>query len=167
MGFGENLKKYRKQCNLNQNEVAEQLNVARQTVSNWETDKSDPDVETMIKLSNLYHVSMEELINAEKKEADNEFVSQETEDIIISPKEEKYKIEKILLCIIAMIISCQFPPIGVVLNLFFLIFYKSQNKKETLLIKVISIICLGYSLYVCYYIIMAYLTSGYGTIEKL
>lgn len=167
MGFGENLQKYRKQCNLNQNEVAEQLNVTRQTVSNWETNKSEPDVETMIKLSNLYHVSMEELVNAEKKEADNEFVSQETEDIIISPKEEKYKVEKILLCMIGMIISCQFPPIGVILNLFLLIFYKSQSKKENFFIKIIAIICLGYSLYGCYWMILPYITSGYGTIEKL
>lgn len=46
-----NIKKFRKKSNLTQEELALQLNVTRQTVSNWETDKSYPDLDMLITLA--------------------------------------------------------------------------------------------------------------------
>lgn len=167
MGLGENLKKYRKQCSLSQNEAAERLNVTRQTVSKWETDKSKPDVEMMVNLSNLYQVSIEELLENDKEKTENGLHPQKAEETIPGPEKKRYKTEKVLLCIVGMLIACHFPPAGAILSCFLLIFYKSQSKMEKILVKAVAIVCLGYSLYGCYEIAMFLWGPSYGTIEKL
>lgn len=47
MNISEQLKKYRKEHNISQEELAEQLNVSRQTISNWENNKSYPDMQSL------------------------------------------------------------------------------------------------------------------------
>ena len=59
---GKNIKKYREQKGLTQEQLAEQLNVTRQAVSNWENQKTQPDVETLHKISCVLECSVEELI---------------------------------------------------------------------------------------------------------
>lgn len=58
----ENLKNYRTQKGLSQEQVALQVHVTRQTVSKWEKALSVPDAETLIKLSETLDVSVSELI---------------------------------------------------------------------------------------------------------
>lgn len=55
----------RKQNNLSQEYIAEQLKVSRQAVSKWETGQSNPDTENLIKLAEILHVSVEFLLNGE------------------------------------------------------------------------------------------------------
>lgn len=57
--LGENLKKYRLQCDMSQEEVAEKIHKARETYSRYETGTLMPDVETLIELANMYHVSLD------------------------------------------------------------------------------------------------------------
>ena len=59
---GKNIKKYREQKGLTQEQLAEQLCVTRQAVSNWENEKTQPDVETLHKISCALECSVEELI---------------------------------------------------------------------------------------------------------
>lgn len=59
MTLNAQLKEFRKQQNLTQKEVAEKLYITRQAVSNWETGKTSPDLETLYKLAELYHVPIE------------------------------------------------------------------------------------------------------------
>lgn len=59
MTLNAQLKEFRKQQNLTQKEVAEKLYITRQAVSNWETGKTSPDLETLHKLAELYHVPIE------------------------------------------------------------------------------------------------------------
>lgn len=59
---GKNIKKYRALKNMSQEDLAEQLNVTRQAVSNWETGKTQPDIETLHNISMILDVSIEELI---------------------------------------------------------------------------------------------------------
>lgn len=61
-----NIKKFRKEKDMTQDVLAEKLCVTRQAVSNWENDKTQPDVDTLEKLAEVFEVSVEELIYGEK-----------------------------------------------------------------------------------------------------
>ena len=62
MSLGNNLFNARKKSGLSQEEVAEKLGVSRQTISKWELDETLPDICQSKKLSNLYKLSLDELI---------------------------------------------------------------------------------------------------------
>lgn len=62
MGLGNNLFQARKKKGMSQEEVAEKLGVSRQTISKWETDETLPDIRQSKKLSVLYGLSLDELI---------------------------------------------------------------------------------------------------------
>lgn len=66
MELGERLYELRKAEGLSQEEVAERLNVTRQTVSKWETGQSTPDFDKVLPLCGLYHISTEELFTGNK-----------------------------------------------------------------------------------------------------
>lgn len=54
MELGKQIRKYRKEQSLSQDELAEKVYVSRQTISNWENDKSYPDVNSLILLSEVF-----------------------------------------------------------------------------------------------------------------
>ena len=62
MEIGRKLKEARQMSGLTQENVAEKLNVSRQTISNWETEKFYPDILYVLQLSDLYQVSLDELL---------------------------------------------------------------------------------------------------------
>jgi transcriptional regulator with XRE-family HTH domain len=68
MGLGEKLYDLRREKHLSQEEVAEKLNVTRQTVSKWETNQSTPDFDKIAPLCALYGISADELLTGVKKE---------------------------------------------------------------------------------------------------
>ena len=65
MSFGKNIGYYRKQLKITQEELAERLYVSRQTISRWENDSVFPDVETVIKLCELFGCSMDTLVRGD------------------------------------------------------------------------------------------------------
>ena len=58
-----NLKRLRKEHQYTQENVAEKINVSRQSIAKWENGESTPDIDTLIKLSKLYNVSLDNLVN--------------------------------------------------------------------------------------------------------
>lgn len=62
MEIGAKLKEARTKEGLTQEEVAEAIQVSRQTISNWENEKSYPDIVSVIKLSDLYNISLDKLL---------------------------------------------------------------------------------------------------------
>lgn len=66
--FSQNLRKLRKQSDFTQEELADELNVSFQAVSKWERGESQPDFDTLLKLSRLFCVSTDELLSASKAE---------------------------------------------------------------------------------------------------
>ncbi len=63
MSFGQNLQFLRKMRNgMTQEELAERMNVSRQTVSKWELDSAYPEIDKIIELCNLFSCSMDQLI---------------------------------------------------------------------------------------------------------
>ena len=65
MTLGERLIQLRAKAGLNQDTLAEQLGVSRQSVSKWENDASVPDLEKLVKLSAVFGVSLDELVKGE------------------------------------------------------------------------------------------------------
>lgn len=67
MEIGRKLKEARQMRGLTQENVAEKLNVSRQTISNWETEKFYPDMLYVLQLSDLYQVSLDELLKGDER----------------------------------------------------------------------------------------------------
>ncbi|SFM12736.1 helix-turn-helix transcriptional regulator [Salibacterium qingdaonense] len=65
--FGTKLKQLRMEQEWTQNELAEELNVTRQAVYKWETNKGYPDIQTLIKISGIFEVTIDDLIKNDKK----------------------------------------------------------------------------------------------------
>ena len=62
MDFSEQLKTIRKERGLTQEQLANELMVSRQAISNWENNKNLPDLEMVVRISKLFHLSLDELI---------------------------------------------------------------------------------------------------------
>ena len=62
MNLGDSLFNARKKSGFSQEEIAERLGVSRQTISKWETDETLPDIRQAKKLSQLYHLTLDDLI---------------------------------------------------------------------------------------------------------
>ncbi len=67
MEIGKKLKDARIKAKFTQEEIAEELNVSRQTISNWENEKSYPDIISVIELSSLYSISLDDLLKGDEK----------------------------------------------------------------------------------------------------
>ena len=65
--IGSKIKAARIEKKLTQEQVAELLGVSRQTISNWENEKSYPDIISVIKMSECYDVSLDYLLKGEEK----------------------------------------------------------------------------------------------------
>lgn len=66
MSLGERLLELRKSKHLSQEELADKLNVTRQTISKWETDQSTPDFDKIMPLCELYGITSDELLTGIK-----------------------------------------------------------------------------------------------------
>ena len=62
MEFSDQVKQLRRQMGLTQEQYALKINVTRQAVSNWENNLNLPDIETLIVISQVFHISLDELI---------------------------------------------------------------------------------------------------------
>lgn len=82
MNLGNSLFNARKKSGLSQEEVAEKLGVSRQTISKWELDETVPDIRQAKKLSGIYHLTLDELI-------DFDMDLKEIEKVIENTSEEK------------------------------------------------------------------------------
>lgn len=68
MEFAEKLKSIRKQAGMSQEKLAEKLGVSRQAVTKWETDAGIPDIGNLRAISDLFHISIDELLGKDKEE---------------------------------------------------------------------------------------------------
>lgn len=83
MEIGSKLKKARSEKGITQEHAAELLDVSRQTISNWENNKSYPDIISVIKMSDIYSVSLDHLLKEEKsmKQTYQEFLEESTNTV--------------------------------------------------------------------------------------
>ena len=121
MNIGSKIAEIRKEHNLSQEELANMFFVTRQTISSWENGKSYPDIETIIKISDKFNISLDKLLKGDKK--------------MVKKIDKKVRLNKYLIIalIILIIISI---PIGI-------FGYKKSQESEAN--KVISNIPDGYT----------------------
>lgn len=67
MEIGKQIQNIRKENGLSQEQFGQKFHVTRQTVSNWENEKSYPDLQTLIDISDNYHISMDKLLKETPK----------------------------------------------------------------------------------------------------
>ena len=115
MEFNNKLYELRKQKGFSQEELANRLNVSRQTISKWEVGESTPDMENLVAISELFEISLDELVlNKVPEEADtsaqvvkSEFYSDIKENVLADENRKKakkgLKIAAIVLGIIVLI----------------------------------------------------------------
>ncbi|MBQ3602023.1 MAG: helix-turn-helix transcriptional regulator [Lachnospiraceae bacterium] len=77
MELSKQIKKYRKEANLSQEELADKVFVSRQTISNWENDKNYPDIKSLVLMSEVFHVSLDNLIKGDLEKMKKEIDAQE------------------------------------------------------------------------------------------
>ena len=80
MKIGTFLQELRKEKGLTQEQLAEQLGVARRTVSRWETGANMPDLDILVELSDLYAVDLREILNGEKE---REHMNEELKETVL------------------------------------------------------------------------------------
>ena len=104
MEIGKKLKDARMRSGFTQESVAEKVNVSRQTISNWENEKSYPDIISVIELSNLYSISLDELLKGDEKMMEH---LEESTNVV---KSTRKLIGAILLNIITLVTLSMFLP---------------------------------------------------------
>lgn len=80
MSFGNSFYQARKRSGLSQEEVAGKLGVSRQTISKWELGDTLPDIRQSKKLSSLYHVTLDELVDFDLEAKEIEEIIEKTKD---------------------------------------------------------------------------------------
>ena len=115
MDLGNKISKIRKDNNLTQEDFAEKYNVTRQTISSWENSKSYPDLETLVKISEDFSISLDVLLKEDKKVI---------EKISKSQKDSK-KFKKLSL-ILGIVIGI----IVLAICTYFGVYYYKKNKLE-------------------------------------
>lgn len=77
MNLGAQIKKYRMEFSMSQDELAEKLFVTRQSISNWENDKTYPDIKSLVLLSEVFSVSLDQLVKGDMEMMKKEISEQE------------------------------------------------------------------------------------------
>lgn len=72
MNLSKQIKKYRTRDQFSQEELAEKLYVSRQTISNWENERSYPDIHNLLLMSVLFNVSLDDLVKGDVEMMRNE-----------------------------------------------------------------------------------------------
>lgn len=83
MDFPNKLRKLRKEKGLSQEKLAELLNISRQSISKWESGQTYPEVEKLITLSELFKISVDDLVK------NGEIKTDSTDDSVVKSEEEK------------------------------------------------------------------------------
>ena len=123
--IGEFLKELRKEKGLTQEQLAEQFNVSRRSVSRWETGNNMPDLDTLIEMADYYEIDLRELLDGERK---SEKMNEELKETVLkvagycnSEKEVKRKkINKCFIiggiCLFLVILNHQFGVLATIFN---------------------------------------------------
>ena len=98
MSLGTNISRLRAEKRLSQGDLAEVLEVSRQSVSKWETDSSVPNLDKLIKLSQLFRVTLDELVTGAEPQ-----LKVETPPVMVSPSMPGRKIAGIILFCMAFL----------------------------------------------------------------
>ena len=175
MTIGERLLKLRKERNLSQEELANVLDVSRQTISKWETDQSLPDFDKIIPLCEYFGITSDELLtgNSNIKEAKKENVkSNFARNIAVAVMLYIFAVLAIVICaaqfgqpIIGVSIFFMFIAIATGILIYNGIYYSKEssdekNVKEDNILKQISSII--YTIGIIIYLLVSFITMAWN-----
>ena len=86
MEIGKQIRKYRTERKLSQDDLADQVYVTRQTISNWENDRNYPDIRSLVLLSNVFGISLDILVKGDLEQMKDEI---NAEDIRIFRRDSR------------------------------------------------------------------------------
>ena len=81
MELGNHIKHYRNEKGLSQEELAERVYVTRQSISNWENNKNYPDINSLVLLSEVFEISIDNLIKGDLEQMKKEINSEEVKKL--------------------------------------------------------------------------------------
>lgn len=94
INIGEKIYTLRTKKNMSQTDLANEVDVSRQSISKWETGTATPDLDKLIKLSKIFEVSLDELVGNETDSADKDsepvLMTQEQVDVIVADIKKEY-----------------------------------------------------------------------------
>lgn len=88
LAISEQLKKYRTERGMTQEELAEKLFVSRQAISKWEKGEANPDLENVVKLAEIFEVSLDELVLAKEQ---TEVTKTDFDHFLYNPNKGEYE----------------------------------------------------------------------------
>jgi transcriptional regulator with XRE-family HTH domain len=96
MTVGEKIQAYRKRLGMSQEELGQKLLVSRQTISLWEKDQTVPTIDNLMRLSDIFGISVDEILNSENKEQNAEIQPNESYRFTFSKQElnEIYRLQR-------------------------------------------------------------------------
>ena len=105
MDLGEQIKKRRIELNITQEKLANKLNVTRSAVSNWETEKNYPDLQTIVNISDELNISLDALLKGDRK-----LIDKITKDTKENPKLKKTvkRLTVAIICLFLIAIGAHF-----------------------------------------------------------
>lgn len=156
------LKHFRNLKGLSQTEVAEKLSLTRQAISNWEANKSYPDLDNIVLLSKLYDVSVDELLGANTTE--NTKDNQPPQNEILQNSSQTV-LEMICLAAI-LVLTCQFTIIGMLAAIIIAVWLK-KTQRPYKIIYLLCIVCFCISTYNLYVLIEHTFKLGVASIESI
>lgn len=158
MNLAKKLKSAREKSGYTQSEVAEKLNITRQSVSRWENGWAYPDVESLVMLSDLYAVSTDELL---REGVSKKNINEET-DVVI-----KTQLEQLIIVGVAML-SCVIPVVGLLVNMGVILFCCFNKIKLKSICWFVIISCIIINIANAYVVLSVELFDfGKGSIEKI
>ena len=77
MEIGKQIRKYRTELKLSQDDLADKVYVTRQTISNWENDRNYPDIRSLVLLSNVFGISLDILVKGDLEQMKDEIKAED------------------------------------------------------------------------------------------
>lgn len=136
--IGDNIKKYRRENNISQEELAEKIGVTRQSISLWETNQTQPTIDNIVAIAKIFNLSTDDLLLGSDEQTiepqnPQEFIENNTPT---QTKKREKKRKACVLCVVAIIIAI----IGTILTM--LIINSTDKKRlENAENAVVKIIC--------------------------
>ena len=109
LNIGENIKRLRKERDLTQEEFAEKLDISRQAVSRWENEAALPDAQNILRISKLFNVTTDYLLNEDNEDRADapaiEIAESKIEETVPLTQKKKYPYWYLILIICLLIVA--------------------------------------------------------------
>ena len=110
MNLAENIYTYRKKSGMSQGDLAEALDVSRQSVSKWETGAAVPELDKLVKMSQIFDISVDELIGAPPRKTEEQAAAPEPPIVVyvdkpVLPRISRQTIFGIVLLIVSLLLA--------------------------------------------------------------